>query len=57
MDNNYGNVVLSRKKGESVTINTSDGPIIIYNYGPSKTKLGVMAPKYIKVLRSELKNK
>lgn len=49
-------LVLSRKKLESFTILTSDGPVRITNLGrrKSESKFGIKAPDNVKVLRDEL---
>jgi carbon storage regulator len=49
-------LVLSRREGEAIILETSDGPITIRltEYNGSQTRIGVEAPRSVKVLREEL---
>ena len=49
-------LVLSRREGEAIILETSDGPITIRltEYNGSQTRVGVEAPRSVKVLREEL---
>jgi len=52
-------LVLSRKPDESITLETSDGivEIVINKITNQRVSLGVIAPKSVSVLRTELYNK
>ena len=49
-------LILSRREGESLTLETADGPvtIILIAYRGSQTRVGVEAPESVRVLRTEL---
>ena len=49
-------VVLTRREGEAIILETSDGPIRITlaEYNGSQTKVGIDAPQSVRVLREEL---
>jgi carbon storage regulator CsrA len=49
-------LVLSRREGEAIILETSDGPITIRltEYNGNQTRVGVEAPRSVKVLREEL---
>lgn len=49
-------LVLSRKRCESITIAPSDEPVVICitDIDGDKVKVGVTAPKHVRVMRSEL---
>ena len=46
--------ILSRREGESLTLETADGPveIVLLEYTGGQTCVGVDAPQSVKVLRS-----
>ena len=51
-------LVLSRREGEAIILETSDGPIrvTLTEYNGQQTRVGVEAPKSVKILREELLN-
>lgn len=52
-------LILVRKLDDTVDFETSDGiiTIAIKNLSPTRVSLGIDAPKSVKVVRGELKNK
>lgn len=57
-----GGLVLTRLAEESITITTSDGPIVvgvarIYMSGDRRVRLTIRAPKNVNIVRSELLKK
>ena len=51
-----GNLVLGRRKGETITLHTSDGPVTIRVKSIKKEQvwLTLNAPKSINIVRSEI---
>ena len=49
-------LILSRREGESLILETADGPveIVLLEYKGGQTRVGVEAPTSVKVLRREL---
>lgn len=49
-------LVLSRKQGESVVLNTSDGEIevVMLETKGSRARIGFTAPESVKIVRKEL---
>lgn len=48
-------LLLGRKPGESVTIYTTDGPIVVTLVASRcGTRLGIEAPRQVRVVRTEL---
>jgi len=53
-----GNLVLSRREGEKLLIDTRDGRIVVKVVRvKSAVKLAIMAPRSVLVLRNELETK
>jgi len=50
-------LILSRREGESVILETSEGPIsvAITNVDGNQIKMGLDAPESVKILREELR--
>ena len=49
-------LVLTRTRGESIVIQTTDGPIevVVTRVLDSRVKIGINAPDTVKILRTEL---
>lgn len=49
-------LILARREGEAIILKTSDGSITIRltEYNGKQTRVGIEAPKSVKVLREEL---
>lgn len=49
-------LVLTRTRGESIVIQTNDGPIevVVTRVLDSRVKIGINAPDTVKILRTEL---
>ena len=52
-------LVLTRTRGESIVIETTDGPIeiVVRDICGRQVKVGVHAPKSVKIMRKELTEK
>lgn len=52
-------LVLSRKNGEKISLTTSDGEIVVVvlEAKNNKVKLGIVAPKSVKVARDDIKSR
>lgn len=49
-------LVLSRKRGETIQIG-NDIYVTVVRIGPNNVRLGITAPKDVRILRSELETK
>ncbi|ADG67963.1 carbon storage regulator [Planctopirus limnophila DSM 3776] len=47
-------LVLSRKKTEAITLYTSDGPITVRVVRGEQVRLGIEAPRHIRICREEI---
>ena len=49
-------LVLTRTRGESIVIQTTDGPIevVVTRVFDSRVKIGIDAPDHVRILRTEI---
>lgn len=49
-------LILERKDGQRIILETSDGTIeiVLYNAQKGRTKIGIEAPETVKIIRKEL---